>query len=79
MRINECTAEYYSPEELCWLLSVSAWEDNTRVPLQPDNGNNDFEKIAHAVFAFRLFGMIAITCSFMPLLKICSKNGKKVG
>ena len=82
MRINEFPLEYYSPAGLCWLLSGSAWEDNTRVPPLPDNDFNDIENLAQAVFAFSLFGMIAINCSFRPLLKTlrkCSKNGKKVG
>ena len=82
MRINEFPLEYYSPAGLCWLLSGSAWEDNTRVPPLPDNDFNDIENLAQAVFAFSLFGMIAINCRFRPLLKTlqkCSKNGKKVG
>ena len=61
------SAEYYSPAGLCWLLSGSAWEDNTRVPPQPDNNNNDIENLAQEVFAFLI--LIWDYCSFLPILK----------
>ena len=75
MRINEFPLEYYSPAGLCWLLSGSAWEDNTRAPPLPDNDFNDIENSAQAVFAFSLFAVLG---PFSKHYENVSKMAKKL-
>ena len=76
MRVNESLYEYYSPAELCWLLSGSAWEDNTRVPLQPDNNNYDIENIARpgsiCIFYFDL-GLLQFSAPSQNIMNMFQK------